>query len=141
MQTTSPTQETTDGIIVPPGCDNPIFHNCGESVSTYTPNSYTPFKASNFSNYLPHPMHGKSGSLSVSGERDSLPQKSMTDYLNQFKGAYLCLDLWIDSHTKLKKCGYLTEVGSGFLVLHDKNLKSFTVLDLKPVRYINIYCR
>ncbi len=141
MQTTSDPQKLNDGIIVPPGCDNPMLHHCGESVSTYTPGSYKPFQASRLPIPMPHPMQGKSTSLSVSKECDHLSQKTMTEYLNRFIGAYLCLDLWLDSHTKLKKCGILAEVGTEFMVLTDKNCRNFTVIDLKPVRYINIYCR
>lgn len=141
MQISDHNKDVTEGIIVPPGCDNPMLHDCNEPVSTYVPASYTPFRASNLSAQLPHAMHGKSAGLSVAKDCGPLSQKSMTEYLKQFKGAYLCLDLWIDSRTKFKKCGILTEVGTEFLVLNDTNRKNLAIIDLKPVRYINIYCR
>lgn len=141
MKTTNQNKDTTEGIIVPPGCDNPMLHNCGESVSTYTPSSYTPFQASDLPFVLPHAMHGKSGGISVPKNNIPIAEKSMTEYLIQFKGAYLCLDFWMESHAKLKTCGVLAEVGSDFLALQDPKSRKLSVIDLKPVRYINIYCK
>ncbi|MBO5364923.1 MAG: hypothetical protein J6A56_05620 [Clostridia bacterium] len=136
------TKDITDGIIVPPGCDNPMLHDCGESVSTYTPASYSPVVASKLPSSLPpHAMHGKTGGLSIPKGHNDLSQKSMTEYLNQFRGAYLCLDLWLDVRTKIKKCGMLMEVGIDFLALKETSSNKLTVIDLKPVRYINIYCK
>ncbi len=131
----------SDGIVVPPGCDNPMLHHCGESVSTYTPSSYTPFQASQLPIPIQHPMHGKSTSLSISKDDGPMPQTTMSQYLSRFLGAHLCLDLWLSSQIKIKKCGILTEIGKNFIVLTDKNCKNFSVIDLKPVRYLNIYCR
>lgn len=141
MQITKQQKDTPDGIIVPPGCDNPMLHDCGESVSTYTPNSYTPFQASNLPSTLPHAMHGRSGGISVPKNHNDLSQSSMTEYLNNFRGAQLCLDLWLDGHTKFKTCGILIEVGKDFLVLQEPRNNRLAVIDLKPVRYINIYCK
>ncbi len=135
-------KETATGIVIPPGCDNPMLHDCGEPVSTYTPATYTPFKASKLhSPDLPHAMHGKTGGLSIPKNHSKLSQKSMTEYLNHFRGAQLCLDLWMDGHTKLKTCGVLTEVGVDFLALQEPRSRKLTLIDLKPVRYINIYCK
>ncbi len=135
-------KDINDGIIVPPGCDNPMLHDCGEPVSTYTPASYSPVLASKLSSSLPpHAMHGKSGGLSIPKDHNALSQKSMAEYLNNFRGAYLCLDFWFDVRTKLKKCGMLMEVGKDFLALKETQSNKLTVIDLKPVRYINIYCK
>ena len=65
----------------------------------------------------------------------------MIEYLNKFIGAYLCLDLIINPKLKIKKCGTLLEVGIDFLVLRESKQKRLTVIDLKPVIYINIYCK
>ncbi len=135
-------QDISDGIVVPPGCDNPMLHDCGESVSTYVPPSYSPVTASKLSASLPpHAMHGKSGGISVPKVQDNLSQKSMAEYLNHFRGAQLCLDLWLDARTKLKKCGILIEIGTDFLALKETAGNKLTIIDLKPVRYINIYCK
>ncbi len=136
---TQTNQELT-GIIVPPGCDHPMLHQCGEPVSTYTPASYCPFSASKLPT-TPHAMHGKSGGLSVPKNVTELSQKSMTEYLNHFCGAYLCLDFWMDSRMRFKRCGILTEVGTDFLALQESNGSKLSIIDLKPVRYINIYCK
>lgn len=141
MQTTSQYKDTFEGIVVPPGCDNPMLHDCGEKVSTYIPNSYTPFQASNLPNLIPHAMHGKSGGVSVPKNNFPVAEQSMATYLSHFKGAYLCLDFWMDSNVKIKKCGILSEIGNDFIVLNDTQKRNYSVIDLKPVRYINIYCR
>ncbi len=134
--------EKQTGIIVPPGCDNPMLHQCGEMVSTYIPESYKSITALDSSiPPMPHPMHGKSGGLSVPKNDTKIAQKSMTEYLNKFQGAYLCLDLWADSNFKIKKCGTLLEVGKDFLVLKENRNMRLTVIDLKPIKYINIYCK
>ncbi len=130
------------GVIVPPGCDHPILRDCGETVSTYTPSSYRPYSMAD-STYLapPHAMHGKTGGISVPKGNAVMAQKSMAEYLNQFQGAFLCLDFWLDSHFKVKKCGTLLEVGKDFLVLRENQNMKITLIDLKPVRFINIYCK
>ena len=128
-----------DGIIVPPGCDNPSLYDCGEKVSTYTPDSYKPYNPQNIPVF--HPMQGKSLAISVPKKDITISQNSMSDYLNKFTGATLCLDLWINSKIKIKKCGTLLEVGSDFLVLRENNHNKLTIIDLKPVKYINIYCK
>ncbi len=126
------------GIVVPPGCDNPMLHNCGEAVSTYTPASYN---IKDLTLCPPPAMPGKIGRVSAPKNGGAMAQKTMTEYLNQFQGAYLCLDLWLDLHRKIKKCGILLEVGKDFLVLRENRDKKLTVIDLKPVRYIHIYCK
>ncbi len=141
-QSQNTTNTSHDGIVIPPGCDNPMLHDCGESVSTYTPDSYTPFQASKLPQpFLPHAMHGKTGGLSIPKNQSSLSQKSMTEYLNHFRGAHLCLDLWMNGHTRHKICGTLIEVGTDFLALQEQRTQKLTIIDLKPVQYINIYCK
>lgn len=130
------------GVVIPPGCDHPALHHCGEIVTTYTPASYRPFSAASIPDPpTPHAMHGKIGGISVPKEESGIAQRSMTEYLNQFRGAQLCLDLWIGRGTKIKKCGVLFDVGKDFLVLRDTNGSKITLIDLKPVRYINLYCK
>ena len=130
------------GVVIPPGCDHPALHHCGEIVTTYTPASYRPFSSASIpAPSTPHAMHGKIGGISVPKDEGGIAQRSMTEYLNQFRGAQLCLDLWIGRGTKIKKCGILFDVGKDFLVLRDTNGSKITLIDLKPVRYINLYCK
>lgn len=123
--------EMYDGIVVPPGCDHDMLKDCGETVSTYTPSSYVP---------RPHMMRGKTESISV--PRSSSPQawRNMGEYLKQFQGASLCLDCW-SMNRKTKWCGVLLEVGADFLVLGDADKKKISLIDLKPLHYIHIYCK
>ncbi len=120
-----------DGIVVPPGCNHPMFQECGEEVCTYTPPS---------SQAHPHSMRGKVESLSVPKTPSTQAWKNMGDYLKQFQGANLCLDLWICGR-KSKWCGFLLEVGNDFLVLGDQERKKISLIDLRPVQYIQIYCK
>lgn len=133
-------QKKAEGIILPPDCDNPIFHHCGEKVSTFTPSSYRP-PSTPAPPLPPHAMHGVSGSLSVPKCNTPSATDGMADYLNRFRGAYLCLDLWMEKKMVLKKCGTLVEVGRDFLVLQETHPTRLTLIDLKPVRYIQLYCR
>ena len=137
---TNKTPSADTGIIVPPGCDNPMLHQCGEAVSTFTPASYRPFSSKDVPYPLPpHAMHGKTGGLSV--PKGNIESQCMADYLNRFSGAFLCLDFWLSHGQRIKKCGILEEVGKTFLVLKESRKNVLTVVDLKPVRYISIYCR
>ena len=130
------------GIIIPPGCDNPMLHSSGEPVYTYTPASYRPYSLSeSLPGAVPHSMSGRTGVISVPKCETPSATKSMTEYLNQFRGAYICLDLWSNTHLKIKKCGVLTESGQNFLVIRDSGSGSLSLIDLKPIRYINIYCK
>lgn len=125
------------GIIVPPGCEsNRVFSDSGERVTTYMPNSYRPYVPRE-NKLLPHPMNGRCETVSVPKDKDCI--KNMTDYLMKFKGGYVCFDLWMENRIKIKKCGVLMEVGENFMVIKDGN--SFSLVDLKPVCYMNIYCR
>lgn len=130
--------ELTEGIVVPPGCDNPMLHAVGEPVHTYTPSSYRPVSAERI---LPHSMSGKTGVIAVPQTHIPSAAQSMTGYLSRFKGAYICLDLWSNASAKVKKCGILTEIGENFLVIRDSGSGVLSLIDLKPIRYINIYCK
>lgn len=144
---TSPAKNTTSelpesSIVVPPGCDTAMLRGCGEPVCTYVPPSYRPYTPKDSdTGMIPHSMSGKTGVISI--PKNPLPSaaKSMTEYLSQFQNAHLCLDLWFGAKTRIKKCGVLTEIGKDFIALRDSCTGSLTVIDLKPIRYINIYCK
>lgn len=133
--------EINEGIIVPPGCDGYVFEQSGEPVYVFTPDSYKPYTGINPEKRLPHNMSRKAGGISVPKNDMPAALKSMTQYMQQFMGAYICLDLWMNNHTRIKKCGYLTDVGESFLVIRDCGDSSIKLIDLKPVRYISIYCK
>jgi len=120
-----------DGIVVPPGCENAMQTDCGETVQTYTPPSYNP---------RPHGMRGKTSGISVPRTDSLQAWQNMSEYLKQFQGASLCLDLW-SANRKMKWCGVLLEVGKDFLVLGDTTQKKISLIDLKPIHYIHIYCK
>ena len=126
-----------DGIIVPPGCESSLLTNSGEKVQTYTPSSYHPYTPK----VPPHSMRGRTDSLSMPKNPTPEIRKSIADYLSQFQGATLCLDLWTSNRQKWKRCGVLLEVGNDFLVMGDNTSNSISIVDLKPIRYINIYCK
>lgn len=126
-----------DGIVVLPGCESSLLTNSGEKVQTYTPPSYHPYSPK----VSPHGMRGKTDSLSMPQNPTPAAQRSITDYLGQFQGATLCLDLWTSRREKWKRCGVLLEVGKDFLVMGDHASGNISIIDLKPVRYINIYCK
>ena len=66
----------------------------------------------------------------------------MSLYLQRYKGKYICIDLWTTESRKLEKCGVITDVGNDFVVIKGVNRnQSMTMIDLKTVRYISIYCR
>lgn len=65
----------------------------------------------------------------------------MSSYLRRYKGKYICIDLWTSDNRKLEKCGLLTEIGNDFLVINSPNRGETTMVDLKTIRYVSIYCR
>lgn len=132
----------TDGIIVPPGCnENGILDKSGEKVTVFTPPSYKAYCDDNPQDRtLPHCMSRKSGGLSVPKNAAPAAQKSMTDYLRRFVGAYIYLDLWMNNRTIIKKCGRLIDVGTDFIVLRGQS-DGIALIDLEPVKYISIFCK
>lgn len=134
---TETTADAFDGIVIPPGCNNPLFKNSGEKIQTYTPASYTPYIQKNLS----HMMSGKVDGISVPKNPAPSVCRNMTEYLSRFQGAYLCLDFWTTNLKKISRCGVLLEIGSDFLVIGDEQGKKLSLIDLKPIKYINIYCK
>ena len=124
-----------EGVIIPPGCDHPALYDCGEEITTYIPSSYKPYNSSSLPVIRPTKVN------SIPENKSLVSAKNMSEYLNKFTGADLCLDLIINSKLKIKKCGTLLEVGSDFLALRENGQKRLTVIDLNPVKYINIYCK
>ena len=130
------------GIVIPPGCDSPMLYECGEPVYTFTPESYKPYSVQeNYSPAVPHMMSKKTGGISIPKCKSQAAYKSMSEYIRQFQGAYVCLDLWSNNRMKIKKCGFLLEVGEDFLVIREQNSSNINLIDLKPIRYISIYCK
>lgn len=127
----------TEGIVVPPGCETTLLTNSGEKVQTYTPSSYRPYSPP----VPPHGMRGKTDGVSIPKNPSPSVLKSISDYLRQFQGATICLDLWVSRQEKWKRCGILVEVGETFLVMGEPATGKLSIVDLKPVRYLNIYCK
>ena len=74
----------------------------------------------------------------ISAERQLM---SMPDYLDRYRGKYICLDLWTNERRRIEKCGVLSEVGIDFLSIKNPRNGDITMIDLRTVRYISIYCR
>lgn len=135
------TKKAEDVIIVPPGCDTGIFEQCGDDVCVFAPESYVPYTNPKDYNGCFHNMSQKTGGLSIPKDHKSATLKSMAEYLRQFQGAYLCLDLWMNNRVRIKKCGFLSDIGDNFLVIREQNCNTVNVIDLKPIKYISIYCK
>ena len=84
-------------------------------------------------------MSGKGGVISLPMRE---PQSvTMQAYLSKYKGKYICLDLWSSDGRRVEKCGMLLEIGDDFLVVRKGCTGEITMIDLKTIRYISIYCR
>lgn len=134
-------KEEQVGIIVPPGCENKMLLECGETVSTYIPSSYNPYVQKKNKRIIPHAMNGKTTIVSVPKSEIPLGTGSVAEYIIKFVNANICMDLWLGNNTKIKKCGVLLDVGKDFLVIKESNPVRISIIDLKPVYYINIYCK
>ena len=132
--------DSFEGIVVPPGCDHKILRDSGEPVHTYTPASYDAESYAKNQKRM-HMMSGKCDLISVPQSPLPSARRSIADYLQKFQGAHLCLDLWTASRQKIKRCGILLEIGQDFLVMGDAGSGKISLIDLKPICYINIYCR
>lgn len=85
-------------------------------------------------------MSGSVGFISVPAIE---PQRTMAmpAYLSAYKGKYICIDLWSSDGRRVEKCGTLLETGDDFLVIRKGCTGEITIIDLRTIRYISIYCR
>ncbi len=83
-------------------------------------------------------MSGKFGLLSIP---PSSQKSSMSGYLDKYLGKYICLDLWASDSPREEMCGILTEIGRDFLVISSPQNNNLTMIDLRSIRYISIFCR
>lgn len=86
-------------------------------------------------------MSGKFDLISIPHEHNGISIKSMTNYLDRYVGKYICLDLWTSECRREEVCGTLVETGKDFLVVNSYKTDKLTLIDLKAIRYINIFCR
>lgn len=84
-------------------------------------------------------MSGKFGVLSVPAS--PIKKNSMSNYLDKYLGKYICLDLWTSDSPREEMCGVLTEIGRDFLVINSPENDNLTMIDLRSIRYISIFCR
>ncbi len=85
-------------------------------------------------------MSGSVGFISLP-TREPSGMSSMPAYLSGYKGRYVCIDLWSSDGRRIEKCGMLLEIGDDFLVVRKGCTGEVTIIDLKTIRYISIYCR
>ena len=85
-------------------------------------------------------MSGSVGFISVP-TIEAQGTMAMPSYLSAYRGKHICLDLWSSDGRRVEKCGTLLEIGDGFLVIRKEYTGEITIIDLKTIRYISIYCR
>ncbi len=131
-------------VILPPGGGKIIPYNNEKSFRTYEPENLpclpkqctVPQRMA-----VPSGMSGQFHFVSTKSLNSSETVKlSVTDYLERYIDMYVCLDFWQGNDCKKEKCGILNEVGKDFIVIEDTTTQMLSVIDLKPVHYINIYC-
>ncbi len=87
-------------------------------------------------------LSGSMGVMSLpQSDRYENPLMPMSSYLRRYKGKYICIDLWTSDSRKHEKCGLLADIGDDFLVIKMPNRGETTMIDLKTIRYVSIYCR
>lgn len=90
---------------------------------------------------IAHNMSGKFNFLSVPRTEDDGLNQTMPMYLNNYLGKYICLDLWTCERVRIEKCGILTDVGTDFIVIQNVHSGNRTIIDLRTIRYVSIFCR
>ena len=86
-------------------------------------------------------MSGKFNFLSVPRADDGGLNQTMPMYLNNYLGKYICLDLWTCERVRIEKCGILTDVGADFIAIQNVRSGNRTIIDLRTIRYVSIFCR
>lgn len=90
---------------------------------------------------IAHNMSGKFNFLSVPRTEDGGLNQTMPMYLNNYLGKYICLDLWTCERVRIEKCGILTDVGADFIAIQNVRSGNRTIIDLRTIRYVSIFCR
>ena len=90
---------------------------------------------------IAHNMSGKFNFLSVPRAEDGGLSQTMPMYLNNYLGKYICLDLWTCEKVRIEKCGILTDVGADFIAIQNVRSGNRTIIDLRTIRYVSIFCR
>lgn len=90
---------------------------------------------------IAHNMSGRFNFLSVPRAESGILNQTMPMYLNNYLGKYICLDLWTCERVRIEKCGVLTDVGADFIAIKNVQNGNRTVIDLKTIRYVSIFCR
>lgn len=150
-----------DEVVLPPGCDGSMLRELGKRVVTYegaaeykpkdgmgglitqcagaddTEACYRAYKN------MPKAIYADnlSGCFDVMSVHTSDTMHSMADYLQKYKGKFLCIDLWTSDMRRTEKCGVLLETGKDFAVIQTEHHGEIMMIDLKSIRYISIYCR
>ena len=86
-------------------------------------------------------MGGQFDFLSIPKERNGLPAKSMSSFLDRDVGKLICLDLWTAENGREELCGVLLETGKNFIAINPHETDNVIMLDLRTIRYVSIYCR
>lgn len=86
-------------------------------------------------------MQGKFDCIAIPKEKTGLPFKSMSSFLDRYIGKLICLDLWTAESGREELCGTLIETGKNFIVIKLYENDGITMIDLRSIRYVSIYCR
>lgn len=134
-------------------CDTMKCNNTKRDMSKYNSDAscYRKAISTGDEGYIYDNMSGKFNFLSVPPVKESENSENFEGdninhrvplalYLNNYIGKHICLDLWTVQRNRIEKCGTLTRVGSDFIAIKNPGA-SETLIDLKSIRYISVFCR
>ncbi len=154
--------ENQDEILLPPGASYSMFYDAGilAPAEDYTEEAQggsvtqgsgylketgqtdmRPRVASVTTGIPYDNMSGKFDFISIPKNNSDISMHTMTSFLDRYLGKFICLDLWTADCIREEICGILTETGRNFLVIAKQDGNKLTMVDLRSVRYINVYCR
>lgn len=121
-----------------------------DAVRYYMPNNQRKNEIGlygNTANNISDNMSGRYNLLSVpdltqnmNNDENKNRKVSLSAYLDNYRGKFICLDLWTVQQNRIEKCGVLEEIGADFLAIRNSR-GGIMLIDLKSVRYISVFCR
>lgn len=153
--------ENDDDILLPPGASYSMFYDAGiikppedyseaqggsvTQGSGYlkeTGQTYMRPQGASITSGIPYDnMSGKFDFISIPHNNSDISTHTMTSFLDRYLSKFICLDLWTSDCIREEICGILIETGRNFLVITQPESEKVTMVDLRSVRYINVYCK
>lgn len=144
-------QKQNDEITLPPGCDYTMLYEANipipeNNIPTLEAqggayNQGGGYAKENNTSIFYDNMHGCFDLISVPKSHIGLSGRTVSDFIKKYMGKFICLDLWTSDCQKEELCGVLTDSGNDYLVINCCDTDNLTLVDLRSVRYINIYQR